>query len=554
MRLVPCSLVALPRFSGILLGLLLLSPLAVLAHAGHGEDFQGHSETSQPSQAIQVDGEAAQRLGFKVEPVTRRQLAFGIKTTGQIESLPDRQVEVTAPIRSTVVKLLVKPGDGVAAGQAVAILSSPDLVELRADSIQKRAEAEANLRAAQADLRLAQENYSRQQHLAAVDIQQALPELRLAQDRFNRDQELVVAGAISRRQFLESETQLAQARAAHARAASRPDVVETEAQIRRAESAVAVARSQLPITDVAYTARLRQLGATNNADGTFTVKAPIGGTIADREATLGESTEDAGKPLMTIQNNSSVWATANIYEKDLASVKVGQGVRVTVASLPNQTFQGSVAVIDPVVEGEKRTVPVKVALNNPNGLLKPGGFAELEILTDRTTASVLVIPESAVVDAKGKPLVFVQNGNGFQPVEVRLGEASEGFVEVKQGLFEGDQVVTQRAPQLYAESLRTGGKPAEAEATPEGSSGSGVPLPWWLLVPAGGAIAAGSFWVGRRTQRRRVLLPEARLDPPVYDAEVYPDPAVSLRAAHNGKLNPGSPRQPSETTLPPRQG
>lgn len=511
------------RFSSALLGLVLLSsPVIVLAHGGHGEDFQGGGESQATgTKAIQVSPEAARGLGIKVEPVIRRRLAFGIKTTGQIESLPDRQVEVTAPIKSTVVKLLVKPGDRVEAGQAVAVLSSPDLVELRADSIQKRAEAEANLRAAQADLRLAQENYSRQRRLADVDIQQALPELRLAQDRFNRDQELVAAGAISRRQFLESETQLAQARAAHARAASRPDVVEAEAQIRRAESAVAVARSQLPITDVAYTARLRQLGATNNADGTFSVKAPIAGTIADREATLGESTEDAGKPLMTIQNNSSVWATANLYEKDLASVKVGQGVRVTVASLPNQTFQGNIAVIDPVIEGEKRTVPVKVALNNPNGLLKPGGFAELEILTDRTTASVLAIPESAVVDAKGKPLVFVQNGNGYQPVEVTLGETSEGFVEVKQGLFEGDRIVTQRAPQLYAESLRTGGRTAEAEAVAEEGSSSRGQLSWWLILPAGGAIAIGGFWLGRRSQKQILHLGSARYEPPVYDAEVY---------------------------------
>lgn len=542
MRLVSYFLVGFPRFSGILLSLLLFPPVAVLAHGGHGEDFQGHSQTRQSTQAIQVDAKAAQLLGLKVEPVTRRRLASGIKTTGQIETLPDRQVEVTAPIRSTVVKLLVKPGNFVEAGQAVAILSSPDLVELRAESIQKRAEAEANLRAAQADLKLAQENYNRQRRLAQVDTQQTLPQLKLAKERFARDRELLAAGAIARRQLLESETALGEAKAAYARATSRPDVGEAEAQIRRAESAVTVARSQLPVAEVAYTARLQQLGATNNADGTFSVKAPIAGTVADREVTLGESSEDAGKPLMTIQNNSSVWATANLYEKDLAAVKVGQGVRVTVASLPNQTFQGSIAVIDPVVEGEKRTVPVKVALTNTKGLLKPGGFAELEILTDRTTARVLAIPESAVVDAKGKTIVFVQNGNAYQPVEVTLGKTSEGFVEVKQGLFEGDQVVTQRAPQLYAESLRGG--QADAEAVAEKDSNASGQLSWWLL-PAGGAIVVGAFWLGRR-QGRVLRFGEAKYDPPVYDAEVYLEPSERSEDSSSPQLveSRNEPHQP----------
>lgn len=535
------------RVSGALLGLLLLSPpVIVLAHGGHGEDFQGESVSqATETKAIQVSTETARQLGIKVEPVTRRRLAFGIKTTGQIESLPDRQVEVTAPIRSTVVKLLVKPGDFVEAGQAVAILSSPDLVELRAESIQKRAEAEADLRAAQADLKLAQENYNRQRRLAQVDTQQTLPQLKLAKERFARDRELLAAGAIARRQLLESETALGEAKAAYARASSRPDVVEAEAQIRRAESAVSVARSQLPIADVAYTARLKQLGATNNADGTFTVKAPIAGTIADREATLGESTEDAGKPLMTIQNNNSVWATANIYEKDLAKVKVGQGVRVKVASLPNQTFQGSIAMIGAVVEGETRVVPVKAALDNANGLLKPGAFAELEILTDRAATSVLAIPESAVVDAKGKTIVFVQNGEAYQLVEVTLGQSSDGFIEVKKGLFNGDLVVTQRAPQLYAQSLRGGGQSAEGEAEAIGESNSGFQLPWWLMLPAGGAIVVGAFWLGRR-QGRVLRFGEAKYEPPVYDAEVYLESSERSEASSSPQLveSRNEPHQP----------
>ncbi len=99
-------------------------------------------------------------------------------------------------------------------------------------------------------------------------------------------------------------------------------------------------------------------------------------------------------------------ATANIYEKDLAKVKTGQGVSLKVGSLPDRTFNGRIAVIESVVEGETRVVPVKAELDNSDGVLKPGMFAELEVLTDRTPTAILAVPSSAVVEANGKKLYY----------------------------------------------------------------------------------------------------------------------------------------------------
>jgi cobalt-zinc-cadmium efflux system membrane fusion protein len=114
-----------------------------------------------------------------------------------------------------------------------------------------------------------------------------------------------------------------------------------------------------------------------------------------------------------------------------------------------------------------------------------------------------------VVEANGKQLVYIQNGNAYQSAEVTLGQTSGDMVEVKTGLFEGDLIVTQRAPQLYAQSLRGGSQVQKGENKQEQSSilnpQSKIQnsLPWWLVIPAGGgvaAIAVGSFWLGRRTK------------------------------------------------------
>ncbi|MEG4851249.1 efflux RND transporter periplasmic adaptor subunit [Microcoleus sp. B5-D4] len=588
------------RFSGTLFSLILLSsPAAVFAHAGHGNEFHQSSETPQTPAAISVDAETAKRLGIKISPAARQRLDIGIKTTGQIETLPNQKVEVTAPVAGKVVELLVKPGDKVSKGQPVAVLSSSELGQLRVESLSKRAEAEADLQQAEGDLKLARENYDRQSQISAAEIAQAQTqltavtkqyqqeqelvnnrsvvqaaqenyqrqveiaqaeiaraetELTIAKEQFDRDKELAASGAIARRTMLESQAHFAEAKAAVAKAKSRPEVIKAETEIKQAEvdlpmrelresqgrvaeakaqltraqsrrevleaenqvkrgkTAVEVAQSRIRLADAAYQARLQQLGTVANDRGLVTVVAPISGTVADRFITPGESV-NAEKPLMSLLNDSRVFATANIYEKDLNQVKKGQEVRVKVANLPDRTFKGKIALIGSSVEGETRVVPVKAELDNINGELKPGLFAELEILTDKTATNILAIPSAAVVDVSGKKTVYVQNGDAYQAVEIELGQTAGDLVEVKRGLFEGDLIVTQRAPQLYAQSLRGGGnKHSEYEEKKETSpkvpevNFNNLPVSlWWAGIGGGVAIASLTFTAGVLWGNRRKL-------------------------------------------------
>ncbi|AFY97186.1 efflux RND transporter periplasmic adaptor subunit [Chamaesiphon minutus] len=567
----------------------LVSPSA-LAHGGHGDEFGSQEGTK--STKVQVDGATAQQIGVQTVAAKKQSLNVEISATGQIELLPSKKVEVTAPIRGKLVQLLVQPGARVKAGQILATLSSPELNDLRTSSLEKRSAALALLQQAQTDRNLAQQSYQkiveiataetnqarsqltaaqsrlareqqlvksgsivraaknsyqRQQQIAAAEISSARTELELAQERYQKDVELVKSGALARRQMLESQAKLAEARTALvkaqsqsgvaqaetdlrkaetdlplrelrdaekqvaeatgqlARAMNQKSVVEAQAQFQRANSAVTAAQTQLRLSDASYQGRLAQLGNRANAEGIVSITAPIDGTISDREITIGQSVADAGARLMTITDDRQVLATANIYQRDLGRLKIGQQVTVKVPGMTDKVFSGQISRIGTAVDLQSRVVPVQATLDNSQGLLKAGTFAEIKLATSQITTPVVVIPASAVVEADQEKLVYVKSGDSYQPTTVTLGQTVGDLVEVKTGLFAGDLVVNKRAPQLYAQSLKK--KPASEEKTttaakPEAVSLNQIPTYLiWGLVPVAGILGGSAWWLKKRSER-----------------------------------------------------
>jgi cobalt-zinc-cadmium efflux system membrane fusion protein len=494
------------RISSACLSLVLLTnPMEVFAHAGHGDEFKNDTN-AQPTEGIKVDASTAQKIGIKIESVVKKPLAIAITATGQIEPLPNGKVKVTTPIKGTLISLLVQAGDTVTAGQVLAVLSSPELTDLRVNALEKQVDSVASVQEANANLEFARQNYANQQQIVEAELRQAETELKIDQDRYDRDRELLASGAISRRQLQESENKFLAAKSSLSKASGRLPLLEAASQVKRSEALLEASQSKVELSGAAYSARLRQLDSQADANGKVTILAPIAGVVSDREATLGEGFEEAGKPIMTIVDDRKVLATANIYEKDISRVRVGQQVNLKVAGLPpNVTFQGRVTTIGTVV-GEARVVPVKAEIGNLNGQLKSGMFAEMQVLTDKASAPVVAIPSLAVVEVQGKKVVYVQNGNSFQPTEVKLGNTSGELVAVESGLFEGDRIVTQGAPLLYAQSLR-GDPKKEAEKSKEGEkvvvASNAIAMQWWLFPAAGGVIAislGAAFWLGRRSK------------------------------------------------------
>jgi len=197
-------------------------------------------------------------------------------------------------------------------------------------------------------------------------------------------------------------------------------------------------------------AQIRELERRGQAWENVPVVSPSTGYVIEKDIVEGGRIE-AGTRVYRIADLSRLWIDAEVYEADLAQVKVGQAVTVELPFVPGRTFQGRVDYIYPTLSGTTRTGRVRVALDNPELALKPDMYASVELEVD--LGERLVIADSAVVYTGPRRLVFVDLGEGrLRPQEVELGVHAGGYVEVTRGLQPGDVVVISGNFLIAAES------------------------------------------------------------------------------------------------------
>ncbi len=170
-----------------------------------------------------------------------------------------------------------------------------------------------------------------------------------------------------------------------------------------------------------------------------TVQAPISGVIASRSIKTGNFVQ-INTPIFRIVDDSQLEATLNVPERELATLKSGQPVTLLADALPGQQFIGKVDRIAPVVDSGSGTFRVVCAFGQGAEALQPGMFGRIRIDYDQRK-DALVIPRLALLD-DGEPAVFVVRNGKASRVPVKLGYAEGPWLEVRQGLKEGDQVVT----------------------------------------------------------------------------------------------------------------
>ncbi|MFN8583165.1 MAG: efflux RND transporter periplasmic adaptor subunit [Gemmatimonadaceae bacterium] len=205
-------------------------------------------------------------------------------------------------------------------------------------------------------------------------------------------------------------------------------------------------------------ARIRALGAESGESGTFGLATSISGTVVERNASPGQ-TVGPSTNLFTVADLRHVWITVDVYEGDVTRVTQGAKATVIPSALQGELFAGRVTYAGGVVDTVSRTFKVRVELENPGSRLRPGMFAQVRIRTTGSERSApIVVPEVAVQDLNGKPIVFVAGTAAHQFVARRLtvgAGTGNGMVTVTSGLSVGERIVVNGAFQLKAELTKS---------------------------------------------------------------------------------------------------
>lgn len=192
------------------------------------------------------------------------------------------------------------------------------------------------------------------------------------------------------------------------------------------------------------------------------IRTPFSGTVLKRSATEGAYVK-TGAPLYLVANLSKLWVQLDAYESDLARLRKGQKVSITVDALPGETFAGTVTFIDPQLDTRRRTARVRVEVDNQKGRLRPGMFAAAEVAqTTEGDKQPLVIPSTAPLFTGRRSVVYVEKKNAggavYEARLVRLGPRLDDEYPVVAGLAEGERVVSRGAFALDADLQIRGGQ------------------------------------------------------------------------------------------------
>lgn len=224
---------------------------------------------------------------------------------------------------------------------------------------------------------------------------------------------------------------------------SRRELLGAEADLRRAEAALQSARE-----------RIQVLGAAHGEGGRFAITAPFSGVVVARNASLGEMASPSER-LFTVADLDRLWIELDIFERDLRRVSEGQAVDVTTAAYPRRIFPGEIVYVGDILNPDTRTVRARVEIPNPEGVLKPGMFAEALIRVGGGGTALVVVPQAAVQEMEDRSVVFVPGDRPgeFRAAPVEVGEpVADGRVVIRSGLEAGDRLVVAGAFSLRSEA------------------------------------------------------------------------------------------------------
>ena len=360
------------------------------------EDEAHPEKYVEEANVVELSTDAQRRSGIEVAPVRMDTVQAEIKATGSVQSIDSQIVHLRPFGRARVEEVLVRVGDRVQKDQILARIDNIEAGELA-----------AQINTAQAELQ-------------RLKIQQAN-----ARRQAERSRSLVDIGAVPAKEAEAAET----------------EVRAFDEAIRAQESTIA-----------GLEMRLNRFGGNTGREPSETaMRSPFNGVVISAEAATGDVI-DSSSVLFSVADLSRVYVEAQVYEKDLGKIRVGQAALISVDAYPDQPFQGRIAAIRDILDPRTRTAAVRFEVPNPDGRLRLEMFANLVIPTTGTHTA-LALPAESVQTIGGRQVVFVQKDSlHFEVREVQvLGDGS--VAEITAGLQEGEPVAVKGAFQLKSAFL-----------------------------------------------------------------------------------------------------
>lgn len=362
------------------------------------------SRTNATDEILKISNETASSIGLQTKLIERKRVNFKIKYNGIVKAMPNKSFFISSPVNGRVLKVLVDPNQAVAKEEELAEISSQDVAQLQFDITKEQIGLEG-------------------------DIEQAKLELGLAKSNFERESKLFEDGITAKKDFLEAEN-----------------------KYKRAQNGLEILEKKKKSINELAEKRLAILGShISNASistGLVEIKSPTDGIILKRSINPGEVVE-GDKILFEVSDLREVFLESQIYEKDLPEISLGKKVTFVTEASPGDVFHGELSYIAQTVNPDTRTVAVRAKIQNPSHKLKPEMFGKIFIsLQDK---EALVVNKESVQKVDNSDVVYVKAGEGFKEVKVKLGEHTDGLVEVLDGLRPGQEVVTEGSFWLKSE-------------------------------------------------------------------------------------------------------
>ncbi len=420
------------------------------------EVAQAHAAEHQAESAVQ---QAKARLETARAEINQAQAGVA-QARAEVRQAQTRQSSAQVAVRNQ--RALARAG---AFSQAPLQAAQSELSEAQFELLAAQTEVQTHLVALQRTERLFKEGIASRAELEQAQLEHRQDQARAerararvenAKQTLARERRVFSGDLLSRQAVQATEAEVRAAEGDVQRA--RQGVIRAQQDVRRAQKEEAAALTALNGARqalIAARANLYALEGTGHAEGSggkITLFAPFGGVIAQQLATLGETVERS-TTLFLLENLNSVIVQASIPEKEVARVRAGQRVEVTVAAYPNVRFPGTVRTLATRVDEKTRALAARCLVSNQGRRLRPEMFAQVHLAAG-PKRSVILVPQNAVVGEEGARAVFVAEGEGYERRTVQVGETRGAQVEIREGLKAGERVVVAGAFVLQSEAQK----------------------------------------------------------------------------------------------------